>query len=147
MATELELALFDEELVTVRCLAEASRWKLERDAACPLGLFAEMYPRSKPTELYKAHIRWTDYFGPPSLKFASFATGSETDPTAWPRCFGFRPASFDACLPWTAEGHGLHPDWKNSSKNGFPKVDAPMQFALLQIQHSLDTTYEGRGSP
>lgn len=145
MATELELALFEEELETVRRLPEATRWKLERDAACPLGLFAEMHAQSKPTELYKAHLRWTDYFGPFSLKFVNLTTGSETDPAAWPRCFGFRPASLDACLPWTAEGHALHPDWKNSLSNRFPKVDAPMQFALLQIQHSLDHAYEGRG--
>jgi hypothetical protein len=146
MATALELALFEEELATVRRLPEASRWKLERDRSCPLGLLADMHPRSKPTELYRARVRWADYFGPFSLKFIALSTGSETDPTAWPRCFGFRPASVDACLPWTAEGHALHPDWKNSRSQRFPKVEAPMQFALLQVQYSLDNTYEGRGS-
>lgn len=145
MATELELALFEDELVSVQRLPEATRWKLERDATYSLGLFAEMHPLSNPSELYKARICWSDYFGPFSLKFINMMTGSETDPAAWPRCFGFRPTSFDACLPWTAEGHALHPDWKNSGVNAFPKVDAPMQFALLQVQFSLDNTYKGRG--
>ncbi len=146
MATELEQALFEEELQMVRSLPEARRWQLERDDAVPLGLYIVMHPISKPTELYKARIRWTNYFGPFSLKFISMATGMDSDPTAWPRCFGFRPASLDACLPWTAEGHGLHPEWKNSVAHAFPKVEVPVQYALLQLQFSLDNSYEGRGN-
>ncbi|MHB1267533.1 MAG: hypothetical protein ACYCY2_07995 [Acidithiobacillus ferriphilus] len=146
MATELEQSLFDEELQTVQDLPEASRWKLERDANVPLGLFAVMHPISKPSEFYKARIRWTDYLGPFSLKFINMATGADNDPQAWPRCFGFRPRALDACLPWTAEGHRLHPEWKNSVANSFPKVDVPLQHALLRVQFSLDNSYEGRGN-
>lgn len=146
MATELELALFEEELQTVRELPEANRWQLERDDSVPLGLFAEMRPRGYPDDLYKARIRWTDYFGPLSLKFIDIETGADDVPAAWPKCFGFRPSSFDACLSWTAEGHLLHPEWKNSAARRFPKVDAPMQHALLCVQYSLDNSYTGRGS-
>ena len=145
MATDFELALFDEELLGVRSLPEASRWELERDVNVPLGLFAVMHPKSNPAELYKAHLRWGNIFAPPSLKFADLSSGAENVASAWPQCFGFRPGSFDACLPWTAEGHALHPEWANSSKNSFPKVDAPLQFALLNLQNSLDKTYSGRG--
>lgn len=145
MATELELALFAEELVEVRRLPEASRWQLERDESVPLGLLVAMHPVSKPSDVYRARLRWNDYFGPPSLKFINVNTGADDDPTAWPKCFGFRPASLDACLPWTAEGHGLHPEWKNSHTQSFPVVDAPMQYALLRVQSSLDNTYQGRG--
>lgn len=147
MATELEQTLFEEELQTVHDLPEASRWQLERDNTVPLGLFAVMHPISKPAELYKARIRWADYFGPFSLKFIRMETGAETDPMAWPRCFGFRPGSLDACLPWTAEGHALHPDWKSSAANAFPRVELPLQHALLQLQRALDSSYEGRGNP
>src|SRR5438270_314991 len=112
MATELELALFAEELYDVRRLPEASRWQLERDDTVPLGLLAVMHPITQPTELYKARLRWSDYFGPVSLKFVNMGTGADSDPTAWPRCFGFRPTALDSCLPWTAEGHTLHPEWK-----------------------------------
>jgi len=145
MATDFELALFDEQLLEVRALPEASRWELERDLNVPLGLFAVMHPISKPTELFKAHLRWNILLAPPSLKFVDMATGTESVPSAWPQCFGFRPSSLDACLPWTAEGHALHPEWAASSKNSFPKLDAPLQHALLNVQNSLDKSYTGRG--
>lgn len=146
MATELELALFEEELQMVRSLPEADRWQLERDNSVPLGLFAIMHPISKPTEYYKARFRWTDYFGPFSLKYINLENGTENDPTAWPNFFGSRPASLVTCLPITIEGQALHPEWKNSVANSFPKVDLPMRFALLQIQFLLDSSYTGRGS-
>lgn len=145
MATELELALFAEELLEVRQLPEANRWELERDHQVPLGLFADMHPASKPADTYRARLRWTDYFGPFSLKFINIQTGADNDPQAWPRCFGFRPGSLDACLPWTAEGQALHPEWKTSTTQSFPSVDAPMQHALLRVQRSLDMTFQGRG--
>lgn len=145
MATEFEQALFAEELQTIRELPEAERWQLERDETVPLGLFAVMHPISSPDEFYKARIRWTDYFGPFSLKFINMMNGTDSDPIAWPKCFGFRPKSQDACLPWTAEGHALHPEWKNSTTQRFPNVDAPMQHALLRVQFALDTSYQGRG--
>lgn len=146
MATELDRALFEEELQTVRGLPEADRWQIERDEAVPLGLFVVMHPIAKPTDLYRARIRWTDYFAPFSLKFINIATGADNDPSAWPQCFGFRPSSLDACLPWTAEGQGLHPEWRSSASQAFPKVEAPMQFALLTVQSSMDNTYQGRGN-
>jgi hypothetical protein len=145
MATELERALFEDELQMVRCLPEAARWQIERDAAVALGLFVVMHPIIKPTELYKARIRWTDYFGAFSLKFIKLDTEADNDPSAWPRCFGFRPGSLDACLPWTAEGHALHPEWRNSTSQAFPRVEAPMQYALLTLQSAMDNSYQGRG--
>lgn len=146
MATELELALFECELQAVRGLPEASRWQLERDESVPLGLFAIMHPISNPSELYKARFRWIDYFSPFSLKFINMTNGAETDPTAWPIFFGSRPSALLACLPITAEGHALHPDWKNSVAQSFPIVEVPMQHALLRTQLLLDNSYEGRGS-
>lgn len=145
MATELEEALFAEELKAVRDLPEATRWQLERDVAVSLGLHVIMYAKRDPDQLFKARIRWDDYFGPPSLKFIDLASNVEV-PHAWPKCFGFRPSSLDACLPWTEEGHKLHPEWRNSIRNSFPKIELPMQYLLLTLQTSLDNTYEGRGT-
>lgn len=145
MATDHELDLFQEELRDVRKLPEAKRWQLERDKSVPLGLFAVMHPAKKAADLFKARIRWTDYFGPFSLKFVSMTTGADNDPMAWPRCYGFRPSACDTCLPWTAEGHRLHPEWKSSPLYSFPVVERPLQHALLRIQLSLDGSYEGRG--
>jgi hypothetical protein len=146
MATQLELALFAKEFIEVKRLPEAGRWELERDDDVPLGLFVTLHPISNPAERYRARIRWNDYFGAFSLKFVNFKTGSITDPAAWPQCFGFRPTSFDACLPWTAEGQALHPEWRTSGNQSFPAIEAPMQYALLRLQLSLDSTYQGRGN-
>lgn len=141
MASELELALFEEEFTAVQSLPEATRWQLERDNSVPLGLFAVMHPISSPTELYKARIRWnTSYFAPFSLKYVDMNTGAENNPTAWPLCPGFRPASFDTCITITSEGHALHPEWAGQ----FPKVALPMQHALLHLQLLLDNSYMGR---
>ena len=145
MATDFEQALFDEEFLEVRNLPEASRWKLERDASVPLGIFVVMHPKSKPTELYRARLRWNNYFAPPSLKFVDLESEADNNPSYWPHCFGFRPGSIDACLPWTAEGHGLHPEWAKSANQSFPKIEKPMQYALLNLQHTLDNSYSGRG--
>lgn len=145
MATELELALFEEEQQKVRSLEEAVRWQLERDDSVPLGLFASMHPFSDPKQIYKARLRWRNYFGPFSLKFINLNSGVDTDPMAWPRCAGFRPGSYDACISLTEEGHGLHPEWSGSEATRFPNVELPLQFALLQLQAIIDNSYSGRG--
>jgi len=144
MATDFELALFERQLKEAHTLPEASRWNLERDASVPLGVTAVMHPRLACSELFKARLRWTDLFKPPSLKFIDIATGADNRSAAWPQCFGFRPSSLDACLPWTAEGHGLHPEW--TAAGMYPRVEAPVQFALLSLQFALDNSYLGRGS-
>lgn len=145
MATDFELALFEQQLPEVLVLPAAHRWTLERDSSVSLGVFLTLHPRTHPEEFFKARLRWTDLFKPPSLKFIDTATGSDTNPAAWPKCFGFRPSSLDACLPWTAEGHALHPEWATSAANAYPKVDAPLQFIVLNLQASLDNTFSGRG--
>ena len=142
MATDFELALFAQQLEEVQELPDAGRWSLERDDSVPLGIFMTTHPLCNSQELFKARLRWNDYFKPASLKFIDMPTGSDNNPRAWPRCFGFRPGTLDACLPWTQEGHQLHPEWPQSG--AFPKVEAPLQFALLNVQSSLDNSYQGR---
>lgn len=142
MATALELALFAQQLEEVRALPQASRWQLERDDAVPLGIVVTVAPLAHDEELFNARFRWSNYFEPPSLKFLDVKTGHEM-PSAWPKCPGFRAASLDACLPWTAEGQALHPEWARS--HAYPKCDAPLQFALLTLQATLDNDYQGRG--
>lgn len=145
MTSDFELALFEEEWRDVRSLPEASRWELERDDSVPLGIFVVMHPKSNPAERYKARLCWSNYFGAVSLKFVSLQNNESAAPTDWPQCGGFRPSSMDACVSWTAEGHALHPEWANSTKNAFPKLELPMHFALLKLQFELDNTYTGRG--
>jgi hypothetical protein len=145
MATVLEQALFAEEFIQVKSMPEADRWTIEQDKDVPLGIFLTLHPVNHPKELFRARIRWSNYFEAPSLKFVNLGNGSIADPQAWPLCFGFRPGSMDACLPWTAEGQALHPEWRNSSNQSFPTVEAPMQYALLRVQSALDISYQKRG--
>ena len=146
MATDFEQAVFEQQLQDVLRLPEARRWCIERDDSVPLGVFATMHSLRQPQELFKARLRWSDLFAAASLRFIDMTTGADNNPTAWPRCFGFRPGSLDACLPWTHEGQRLHPEWQRSAATAFPKTDVPVQFALLNIQSALDNSYEGRGS-
>lgn len=143
MATDFEHLLFEQQFEEVLALPDADRWNLERDNTVPLGVLAVMHPLSQAKDLFKARLRWRALQRPPSLKFIDMDTGSDSNPAAWPKCLGFRPGSLDACLPWTEEGHGLHPEWTQA--NAFPKVDAPLQFALMHVQAALDNTYQGRG--
>jgi hypothetical protein len=145
MPTDFESALFSEELANLQGSPESLRWALLRDPDHPLGILLTLHPKREPRELYKARIRWGDYFAPFSLKFLNLETGSDTDTRAWPRCHGFRPGNLDACIPWTSEGHITHPEWKSSKRNSFPKVELPMQHAVLLVQVALDNSYQGRG--
>ena len=144
MATEFERMLFEEELVSLEELPEARRWTVERDKDVPLGITALMHSIKNPAELYLARLRWPDYFKAPSLKFLNRQTGSDRDSTAWPMVRGFRPTSFDTCVSYTLEGHTLHPEWSNSPTTAYPKVDRPMQYALLRLQGEMDMYYERR---
>lgn len=144
MATEFERMLFEEEFASLKELPEAQRWTVERDKDVPLGITALIYPIKNPAELYLARLRWQDYFKPASLKFLCRKTGSEKDPTAWPIVRSFRPTSFDTCVSYTLEGHALHPEWSNSPSTAFPKVERPMQYALLMLQSEMDMYYERR---
>lgn len=145
MATPLELDLFEEQLGEVAKLPNASRWKVERDDAVPLGLRVTMHPASNPTELYQARLRWNgDLFGPFSLQFLNPRTGADRETAAWPNCQGFAPTAFAACIPITEEGHTLHPEWKLSAATRFPETDTPVTFAIESVQAILDNNYQGR---
>ena len=144
MATDLDEVLFTQHLAEIFELPECTRWHLERDESVPLGVTVVLHSSKAPDDLYKALISWTDYFRPFSLKFLNMATGSDTDPTAWPVFFGSRPQAFVCCVPYTAEGHVLHLDWATLPQGRFEPPEMPLQFALLTLQRELDSTYEGR---
>jgi hypothetical protein len=143
--SDLEMALFDQELAELGDVPESKRWHLERDPTVPLGLLITMHSIKKPDELYRARFRWTGLFDPASLKFLNLQTGAQDDVAAWPQCRGFRPTALDACVNWTAEGFALHPEWRNSPKTAFLAPEKPVRFALLKLQSVLDSSYEGRG--
>lgn len=144
MATELEKVLFEQHLTEVLALPECGRWRLERDESVPLGVKVVLHSVKAPEDLYQARISWTDFAKPFSLKFLSMATGVDNDPTAWPVFFGSRPAAFACCVPYTAEGHTLHPEWAAMPQARYQEPENPLQYALLTLQRELDSSYEGR---
>lgn len=145
MATEYDLVLFEQHLQAALELPAAKRWNLERDKSVSLGAFCLMRPRTAPSDQYRVRLHWTDYSMPFSLKFVSIETGAENDQNAWANIEGSRPSHYFLCAPFTKEGNDHHPEWACSSITRYRTPDEPLVFALLQVQHLLDNTYQGRG--
>jgi hypothetical protein len=145
MATEYDLMLFTQHFQAALALPAAQRWSLERAESSSLGVFCTMHPRATPSEHYKVRLRWTDYSMPFSLKFVNMENGSETDQHAWPIIAGSSPPNFFVCSVFTKEGNDHHPEWARSAAKRYKTPDEPLVFALVQLQHLLDNTYQGRG--
>lgn len=147
MATEFDRVLFEQHLEAALALPAAKRWSLERNVSVPLGIFCTMHPRTAPSERYKVRLGWTDYSRPPSVKFVNLENNSESDARAWPNIEGSRPTSFFLCAPWTKEGNDHHAEWAASEAGRYTTPEEPLVCTLVLLQHLLDNTYQGRGSP
>lgn len=110
------------------------------DSVCWL----ELIPASDRDQTYVARVAWTEYPGaPPSVRFA-VAVGGRTDATsAWPVVAGFRPTAFDICMPFTAEGFHVHPEWRTGTE-AWKATGNPFLFVASTLQRLLDTRYTGR---
>lgn len=143
MVHDLSDLCLEADFAEVVASPEAERWTLK--LAGRLEILATMSPRSSPNEKFQARLWWMEYPGGlPSLKFRNPATGSLADPHAWPVCPGFRPTSFDTCVNWTAEGHGLHPEWSQSAATRWNTSGNPLFRALCIVQDTLDLGFGGR---
>lgn len=145
MATEFDQMLFAQHLKAALALPDAKRWGLEGDLNS-LEARCELHPRSSPNERFLARLRWSDYSKPASVKFIDPATGSDSIPRAWPNIDGSRPQNFFICAPWTKEGNDHHPEWATSEAAAYQTPEEPLVFALLQLKHLMDNTYQGRGT-
>lgn len=107
-----------------------------------------LVPTSDPDETYFARLAWSEYPGaPPSVKFArSIGVAVDDDPRAWPVVPGFRAQSFDICMPFTAEGFALHPEWAGTSE-AWRSAGNPFLYVAATLQRLLDTQYSGRFEP
>lgn len=144
MATALETVLLQQHLTEVLALPESCRWHFEKDDSVLLGVTVVLHSTKAPQDLYKARLNWTDYSKPVSLKFLNMNTDADNDANAWPDFFGSRPQAFVCCVPYTAEGHVLHPEWAVQPQTRFDEPENPLLYVLLTLQHALDTTYKGR---
>ena len=101
--------------------------------------------RKAPKDEFIARLRWAKYPDElPSLKFLDAVRGSDTNKNAWPTGQGMRPDSLDTCMHWTAEGHGLHPEWNNASGYGLNAEGNVLMQALAYLQQWFDVEYTGR---
>ena len=81
----------------------------------------------------------------PSIKPIDRTTGQSDNIQAWPSCEGFRPVG-DICMPLTAEGFALHPEWMNDPALRWISTGNPILRVLEELQAQIDnpTKYRGR---
>ncbi len=102
-------------------------------------------PSSDQSQEYVACVRWDRYpQRPPSIKFADAIKGSLANARAWPSIPGYRPGSFDICMPFTAEGFALHAEW-NSGPQSWRTSGNPFLWVASRLQDDLNSVrYSGR---
>lgn len=143
MTHDLSKLCLEADFTEVVASPESSRWTLKQGDQ--LEILATMSPSSTPEERFQARLSWTEYPGsPPSLKFRDPHTGSLADPRAWPQCPGFRPNSTDTCVNWTAEGHALHPEWRNAPATRWRPEGNALFRVLCILQDTLDLGFDRR---
>lgn len=144
MSASLSAICLDRDYAEIVSQSEYSDWCLKRGADPLLEVFATMSSRRAPQEQFFVRLLWSEYPGLPSLKFRDPGTGRLDIPRAWPQCPGFRPTSLDACVSWTAEGHALHPEWRNAPATRFDCTGNTLFRVLCILQDTLDFSFEGR---
>jgi hypothetical protein len=111
------------------------------DGAC---YWLELHPVSDPPEAFYVRVLWTRYpDDPPSVKFATAVGGSVDVTRAWPQIPGYRPGSFDICMPFTAEGFNVHPEWRETSE-AWRTSGSPFLWVAQTLQRDLNQRYGGR---
>jgi hypothetical protein len=143
MADEFSKLAFDEDLKEALATEHAKRWTIER--AGDLEIHVTASPSSKAEEKFQARFLWTTYPSePPSYKYRDPITGRLDLVTAWPVVQGYRPANFDACVNWSAEGFMEHPEWKRDANIRWNSKGNAVLRVLRYMQRDLDDRYQGR---
>lgn len=143
MGNELSKLCLEADIAEIETSPESSRWTLK--LGDQLEVLALMSPYTAPSERFQARLLWTEYPGsPPSLKFRDPNTGDLSNSRTWPQCPGYRPASLDACVHWTAEGQALHPEWRSAPATRWNADGNALFRVLCFLQDALDFTYSGR---
>lgn len=146
MDLESQLNLQADAKAVVKLLKQhGGRLVAARDDAAVYWL--EMLPCSAPSETYVARVKWTRYPGaPPSVKFATEVDGRIDVLTAWPVVPGYRPTEFDICMPFTAEGFAVHPEW-TQTKEAWSGTGNPFLWVAETLQRDLNHRFQGRYQP
>jgi hypothetical protein len=144
MASELSKLNFADDLVDARSAPDSARWVLDHRG--DLEVWATVSPDGYESEKYIARLFWVEYPGTdaPSVKFVDLATERLNVRTAWPQATSFRPQTFDICANWTAEGFGLHPEWRHDARLRWQADGNLLLKTLRTLLHQLDVGYQGR---
>jgi len=141
---ESRLALDEDEAAVVDFLARHGG-AVTTDTADRAIRWLSLHPRSAPTETYFVRLRWTSYpHAAPSVTFATAVDGQIGIGSAWPQIPGYRAPS-DICMPFTAEGLALHPEW-GSGPDAWTPSPNPYLRVVAQLQDDLDNRYAGRAA-
>ena len=142
---ETLLNLAADEVAVVAFLA-SNGGRLTRDPADAAVYWLRMRPAGVPSDIYYVRVAWSAYpHEAPSVKFAVCVGGSVAVTSAWPVIPGYRPASFDICKPFTAEGYGLHSEWR-TGPDAWPTTGNPFLWVAEMLQYDLDNHYGGRST-
>lgn len=142
---ETLLNLAADEVAVAAFLAD-NEGHLTRDPADKGVYWLQMRPAGTPSEIYYVRVAWSAYpHGAPSVKFAVCVGGSVSVTSAWPLIPGYRPASFDICKPFTAEGYALHAEWR-TGPDAWPTTGNPFLWVTETLQYDLDNHYSGRSA-
>jgi hypothetical protein len=142
---ETLLNLAADEMAAAAFLA-GNGGHLTRDPADAAVYWLRMRPAGVPSEIYYVWVAWSAYpHKAPSVKFADSVGGSVTVTSAWPVIPGYRPASFDICKPFTAEGYALHAEWR-TGPDAWPTTGNPFLWVTEILQYDLDNHYSGRSA-
>jgi hypothetical protein len=140
LATQLNLEADEDAVVS---FLDETGGILIRDGAEPGLYWAVLTPMSAPAERFYARIRWTQYPGAPaSVRYADGVRCQTSVARAWPIIPGYRVPN-DICKPFTAEGYGLHPDWK-TGPTAWSSAGNPFLATVQQLQFDLNNQYGGR---
>lgn len=142
---ELSAMNLADDVAEVHETKDATRWEIQHVAADVV--LVAMSPKDHPNEKFISRWTWTVYPAyPPSLKFQDVATGRIDLTSAWPMFPGSRPASFDTCVNWTAEGFGLHREWSTDPNYRWMSDGNVLLKVLRYLQGKLDDEYQGRSA-
>ena len=104
--------------------------------------WVQLSPRATPTDRYVARIAWAQYpHAAPSVMFVDGVRGALGVASAWPKIAGYR-APGDICMPFTAEGYNVHPEWRQGP-TAWQTTGNPFLRVVVQLQDDLDNRYEG----
>jgi hypothetical protein len=136
---ELNLAA---DVRDVRLEAENRRWVVEG----PDGLTVYVTISSHiDSEAYCIRFQCPNYPDEPfSVKPVDAETKESSVATAWPSCDGFRPPS-DLCMPLSAEGYRLHPEWSNDPRWRWNPRGNPLLRVVEELQARINDPSKYRG--